>query len=230
MPERTVQAYAVALSDLAQKVERLGGMAETALSISVTSLTRRNSALAQDAIARDIKIDALHREIERDAVNLLALHQPVAADLRHVISSWRIASEIARIGELARNIARRVLILNEGAPAPLVGSVERMAKIVMANLKQVLDAYTNRDTFSAMAVWMWDEDVDSHFNALFRELLTYMMDDPRLITPCAHLLIIAKNLERVGDHATNIAERLHYLVTGEDISGERPKISSTSDD
>jgi phosphate transport system protein len=136
----------------------------------------------------------------------------------------KLASDLERTGDLAKNIAKRALILAEGEPMqPLTRSIERMGRLVSTRLRDVLDAYTASEVERALSVWSTDDEVDEHYNALFRELLTYMMGDPRTITACTHLLFMAKNLERIGDHATNIAETVHYEITGEEMLGERPK-------
>ena len=147
----------------------------------------------------------------------------MANDLREVMAAWKIAMDLERVGDLAKNIAKRTLVINQSDPIQLTRSIERMGRMAASHLKQVLDAYTSRDVAPALAIWFQDEDIDAHYNSLFRELLTYMMEDPRTIGPCAHLLFVAKNIERIGDHSTNIAETVHYLVTGEEIASERPK-------
>jgi phosphate transport system protein len=147
----------------------------------------------------------------------------MAGDLRVVLTAWRIAGELERVGDLARNIAKRSLILNQAEPIGLARSVERMGKLAGAHLKQVLDAYAERDLQAAISVWFHDDNIDAHYNSLFRELLTYMIEDPRTIGSCTHLLFIAKNIERIGDHGTNIAEYIHFLVTGEEIATQRPR-------
>ncbi|MGE3143300.1 MAG: phosphate signaling complex protein PhoU [Hyphomonadaceae bacterium] len=223
MPDHTVKAFSEELDLIAKEVERMGGLAETSVNESIAAVVRRDSGLAQAVIVRDEKIDAAQREVERRAIKLFALRQPLASDLRHVLAAWRIASDLERIGDLAKNIGKRALVINQGEPISLLRSVERMGRIVGAQLKQVLDAYANQDVPAAIAVWFQDEDIDAHYNSLFRELLTYMMEDPRMISAGAHLLFIAKNIERIGDHSTNIAETVHYLVTGEEIATERPK-------
>jgi phosphate transport system protein len=195
---------------------------------SVIAVSRRDTALAQDVIGRDVRVDEKERDVEKQIVRLLALRQPMARDLREVLAAYRLSLEIERIGDLAKNIAKRALILNEAEPVNLTRSVERMGKLVSSRLKDVLDAYGNRDTQRAIVVWGSDEDVDEYYNSLFRELLTYMMGDARMITSCAHLLFIAKNMERIGDHCTNMAEIVHFLVTGEDMPTSRPKIESLS--
>jgi phosphate transport system protein len=223
MPDHTVKSYQEELDAITKEVERMGGLAETAFNDAIAAVVRRDTALAQAVIARDLQIDAAQREVERRAVKLFALRQPMASDLRHVLSAWRIASDLERIGDLAKNIGKRALVLNQAEPISLTRSVDRMGRIAGAQLKQVLDAYANHDVKAAIAVWFQDEDIDSHYNSLFRELLTYMMEDARMISAGAHLLFIAKNIERIGDHSTNIAETVHYLVTGEEIATERPK-------
>ena len=223
MPEHTVKAFSEELGALTNEVARLGGLAETAVNDSIAAVVRRDTVLAQSVIERDGKIDQAQRDVERRAIKLFALRQPFAEDLRVVLTGWRIAGELERVGDLAKNIAKRTLILNQAEPIQLTKSVERMGRIALSQLKQVLDAYSNRDVQAAISVWFHDDDVDAHYNSLFRELLTYMMEDPRTITSSAHLLFIAKNLERIGDHSTNIAEYIHYLVTGEEIATERPR-------
>ncbi|MGH8429492.1 MAG: phosphate signaling complex protein PhoU [Solimonas sp.] len=223
MAEHTVKAFTEELDGLTQEVARMGGLAESAVNDSLSAVARRDTELAQATIQRDLKIDAAQREVERRAIKLFALRQPMASDLRVVLTAWRIAGELERVGDLAKNIAKRTLILNQSEPIQLTRSVERMGKIAAAHLKQVLDAYSNKDVQSAVNVWNSDDNIDAHYNSLFRELLTYMIEDPRMISACAHLLFIAKNLERIGDHGTNIAEYIHFLVTGEEIATQRPR-------
>jgi phosphate transport system protein len=223
MAEHTVKAFTEELDALTQEVARMGGLAEAAVNDSLTGVARRDPELAQAIIQRDVRIDAAQREIEKRAIKLFALRQPMASDLRVVLTAWRIAGELERVGDLAKNIAKRTLILNQAEPIQLMRSVERMGKIAAAHLKQVLDAYANQDLEAAISVWHGDDSIDALYNSLFRELLTYMIEDPRTISSCAHLLFIAKNLERVGDHGTNIAEYIHFLVTGEEIATQRPR-------
>jgi len=229
MAEHTVKAFTEELDALTQEVARMGGLAETAVNDSLAAVARRDTDLAQAVIQRDAKIDAAQREVERRAIKLFALRQPMASDLRVVLTAWRIASELERVGDLAKNIAKRALILNQAEPIQLTRSVERMGKIAAAHLKQVLDAYADKDVQAAINVWNSDDNIDAHYNSLFRELLTYMIEDPRTISSCAHLLFMAKNLERIGDHGTNIAEYIHFLVTGEEIATQRPRADAESD-
>ena len=226
--EHTVKAYAEELATLQHEVQRMGGLVESAFNESIAAIVRRDTLLAQSVIERDGKIDAAQRDIEKRAIRLFALRQPMANDLRVVLTGWRIASDLERIGDLAKNIAKRALILNQTEPVQLMRSAERMGKLAAGHLKQVLDAYSTRNVDIAVGVWFQDEGIDTHYNSLFRELLTYMMEDPRKIGACAHLLFVAKNIERIGDHCTNIAEQIHYMVTGEEIATERPKADENS--
>lgn len=226
MTQHTVKAYGDELAQLTAEVVRLGGLAEAQLAEAVEAVARRDVALAHTVILRDQKLDDLQKDIERKAVRLIALRQPMALDLRQTLGALKISLSLERTGDLAKNIAKRSLILSEAEPLTgLTRSFERMGKLVVQRFRDVLDAYTASELQGAHTVWSSDDDVDEHYGAMFRELLTYMMQDPRTIGPCAHLLFMAKNLERIGDHATNIAEIIHYQVTGEDMIHDRPKQS-----
>jgi phosphate transport system protein len=225
----TVKSYEEELNQLAAEVARMGGLTEAQVSAAVEAVARRDVAMAEAVVARDERIDALEVEIENRCIRLVALRQPLADDLRQTLSAIKIAGNLERCGDLAKSIAKRGLVLNEAEPIiPLTRSIERLGRLVAARLKDVLDAYANGDLDRAVAVWSRDQEVDEHYNSLFRELLTYMMGDPRTITPCAHLLFIAKNLERIGDHATNIAEIVYYQLSGESLNQPRPKSSAVS--
>ena len=222
--EHTVKAYSEELNHLTAEVTRLGGLAEAQLSDSVEAVARRDLPIAHQVIDRDDKLDALQADIERKAIRLIALRQPVAQDLRHTVAAMKISMQLERCGDLAKNIAKRCLVLAGAEPLPpLTRSIERMGILVTSRLKEVLDAYSAGDIERAAAVWSRDDEIDEHYDSLFRELLTYMMGDPRTINSCAHLLFIAKNLERIGDHATNIAEIVHFQITGEELVSDRPK-------
>ena len=217
------------LDQLTAEVARMGGLAEAQVSRRrrIRFAPSTMSALARATAARDETLDTLDMEIERAAIRLIALRQPMAVDLRRTVSAMKISSNLERIGDLAKNIAKRSLILADNDPAgPVTRSIERMGKLVAGRLKEVLDAYTARELDRAIAVWSTDDEVDEHYDSLFRELLTYMMGDPRTITAGAHLLFVAKNLERIGDHATNIAEIIHYETTGDDLTDQRPKVDA----
>jgi phosphate transport system protein len=228
MTDHTVKAFSEELDALSALLSRMGGLSESLVADAVSAVARRDTDLAQDVIGRDARVDEIERDVEKQIVRILALRQPMARDLREVLAAYRLSLEIERIGDLAKNIAKRALILNEAEPVSLTRSVERMGRLVGSRLKDVLDAYGNRDMQRAIVVWSSDEDVDEYYNSLFRELLTYMMADARMINSCAHLLFIAKNMERIGDHCTNMAEIVHFLVSGEDMPTNRPKIETLS--
>ncbi|HWA22959.1 MAG TPA: phosphate signaling complex protein PhoU [Caulobacterales bacterium] len=223
MTEHTVKSFGSELDALSTDLARMGGLVESLVNDSITAVVRRDTALAQSVIERDPRVDASHRDMERRVTRMVALRQPVAIDLRETLSVWKIAGDLERIGDLAKNISKRTLVLNQADPVQLTRSIERMGRLAGSHLKQVLDAYSQRDADLGIGVWYRDEEIDAYYNSLFRELLTYMMEDPRTIGPCAHLLFIAKNIERIGDHCTNIAETVHYLVTGEEMPVNRPK-------
>ena len=225
MNEHIVKSYEDELNALTADCARMGGLTEAQVGDAIDAVVKRDQALAEAVVERDVRLDVLEADIERKAIRLIALRQPMANDLRKTVAAMKISSNLERCGDLAKNIAKRTLVLNEAEPiSPLTRSIERMGRLVLGRLKDVLDAYTSSDLDRALAVWSRDDEVDEHYNSLFRELLTYMMGDPRTITACAHLLFVAKNLERIGDHATNIAEIIHYEITGEEmISGDRPK-------
>ena len=228
MTLHTVKAYGDELNQLTADVARMGGLAEAQIADAVESMARRDIALGEAVIERDKRLDEMLRDIERKAIRLIALRQPVASDLRRTVAAMKIANDLERVGDLAKNVAKRGLALIEAEPiAPLTRSIERMGRLVTLRMKAVLDAYTAQQVEAALNVWSHDDDVDEHYNALFRELLTYMMADPRTITSCAHLLFMAKNLERIGDHATNIAEMIHYEVTGDELEAVRPRQPET---
>ena len=227
--EHTVRAYDQELDTITAELARMGGLAESEVADAIKAIATRDMALATSVILRDAKLDGLEMDIERKAVRLIALRQPVADDLRRTVAAMKISMNLERCGDLAKNIAKRALVIAESEPlAPLTSSIERMGELVTTRLKDVLDALSSREVDQAIAVWQQDHEVDEHYDAIFRELLTYMMGDPRMITACAHLLFVAKNLERIGDHATNIAEILHYEITGVELTEERPKSDSLS--
>ena len=224
MNEHIVKSFEDELNTLTAECARMGGLAEAQVADAIQAVTKRDQVLAASLVERDEQLDQLQRDIERKAIRLIALRQPMANDLRRTVAAMKVAGELERTGDLAKNIAKRTLVIVESEPMqPLTRSLERLGKLVIARLKSVLDAYTRADVERALAVWSQDDEVDEHYNSLFRELLTYMMGDPRTITACAHMLFVAKNLERIGDHATNIAEMVHYQITGEEMIQARPK-------
>ncbi|MDX6804455.1 phosphate signaling complex protein PhoU [Terrihabitans rhizophilus] len=229
MNDHTAKQFDEDLKSLSEMIAEMGGLSEKLVADSITALLDRDVGLAQSVIATDKAIDALQHEVEEKAVLTIARRQPMAVDLREIVAALRVSNDLERIGDLAKNIAKRVMAL-EGQlqPPKLAGGVDHMSELVISQLKDVLDAYSRRDAASAMEVWRQDGEIDAIYTSLFRELLTYMMEDPRNIGFCTHLLFCAKNIERIGDHATNIAETIHYLVHGEVLADERPKGDLTS--
>lgn len=222
--EHTLKFFGEELQQLKAEVARMGGLVEQQVADSIRAVASRDVGLAQAVVSRDQKLDQLQLEIEKKAIRMIALRQPVAQDLRRTVAAMKMAWNLERTGDQAKSIAKRALVISESEPVtPLTRSVERMGKLVIARLKDVLDAYNELNLERALAVWQMDQEVDEHYNSLFRELLTYMMSDPRMIGACAQLLFVAKNLERIGDHATNVAEMIYYEVTGEEIVGDRPR-------
>lgn len=213
---------------LTKLLARMGGLAESQLANALIAIEKRDNKLAMAVKDGDKEIDALEHEIESLVVRMLALRQPMANDLRYVVSTLRTSSDIERIGDYAKNIAKRAMALNQLPAEPLLRGVLRIGRPVQAMLKDVMDAHLQGDTAKAVEVWEADEEVDALYTSLFRELLTYMMEDPRHITPCTHLLFIAKNLERIGDHATNIAEIIHFQVEGVSLGDRRPKADASN--
>lgn len=225
--DHIVKAFDVELGRIANDLVRMGGLVESQIELAVDALGRRDSDKAQQAIDNDRKIDGLESTIEDQVVRLFALRQPMAVDLRFAFASLRIANDLERMGDLAKNIAKRAIVLNQLPPVRPIHAIPRMTNIVQRMLRDVIDSYVERDPARARSVWHSDEEVDEMYNSLFREALTYMMEDPRRITGCTHLLFVAKNVERMGDHATNVAEQVVYLTEGARMVGEeRPKIDS----
>ncbi len=227
--EHIVTSYEDELASLDSKIAQMGGLTETLVAQSFDALCKGDVASANNVILDDAKIDEFELEIEEQAVTMIARRQPMALDLRQIMVAIKITSDLERIGDLGKNIAKRVLsIHSESQPIQLMHGMKSMQDLALSQLKDVLDAYAERNTEKALAVWRGDEEIDAIYNSLFRELLTYMMEDPRNIGLCTHLLFCAKNLERIGDHTTNIAENVHYLVLGTNISEARPKGDNTS--
>ena len=229
MQPHTIAAYDTELRSLDRLVDDMADRAQTALQDSAKALFAGDVQLAQRVIADDAAIDLLQHNIEEKAIFTIATRQPVAIDLRQIVSTIRIASDLERIGDLAKNVAKRVIAIGEQpASVKVASSLAPLAARVRDQLKNVCTAYRNRDDSAALEVWRSDGAIDTLHTSLFRELLTYMMEDPRSIGVCAHLLFCAKNLERVGDHATNIAETTHYMITGDMLAVDRPKADGSS--
>jgi phosphate transport system protein len=229
MVDHTIRAFDTDLQQLAGKVAEMGRLDGEQIADAITALLKRDTALAEQVIATDDRVDDLQREIEEKAVATIARRQPMAIDLREIVGTLRISNDLERVGDLAENIAKRELLLteefriNEIAP-----QLQHMANLVRDQLARVLRSYEQRDTVLALDVWRKDQEIDALNTSLFRELLTYMMEDPRNITFCSHMLFCAKNIERAGDHATNIAETVYYIVEGHQLTEKRPKADVTS--
>lgn len=229
MSEHIVTSYDEDLNELTRRVAEAGGLAERSVNHAVDALSNYDTEIARKVIEGDDQIDTLQREIEEKAVLTIARRQPMAHDLREVMSTIHIANDIERIGDLAKNMAKRVIAVEGQAhPRKFIQSVERLAALAIEQLRDVLDSYSARDLAKALAVWERDKEIDILYTLIFQELLSHMMDDPRNTGFCIHLLFCAKNIERIGDHATNIAETVHYLITGTPTTGKRPKKDMTS--
>ena len=225
----TVKAYDAELTELDRLTAQIGGIAEKQLADAFDALQRRDPKLAESVIDSDRALDQLDRQVQERAIQMIALRQPMANDLRHVMTVLKVAGDLERIGDLAKNIAKRALaVAGEAHPQPLMNGLKHMTELAQRQLKDVLDAFGTRDVAKADMVWHSDARLDALYNSVFRELLTYMMEDPRNIGLCTHLLFGAKNIERIGDHTTNIAENVHYLVVGVMPDDNRPKGDDTS--
>jgi phosphate transport system protein len=216
--DHTVKSYDQQLNLLTRKICEMGGLVEQQLSSTVDALANRNIELAARVIEHDDRVDDLEEEIDTLAIRILATRQPMAVDLRLIAMAMKISNDLERIADYSVNIAKRIERLAKVPPVQSQYAIPRMAQITQAMIKEVLDAYVERDAARAVAAWHRDDEVDAMYNSLFRELTTYMLEDPRNISPCIDLLFIAKNLERIGDHATNIAEKIHYMVHGQRIN------------
>jgi phosphate transport system protein len=221
--QHTVRAFDEDLKFLNQKIAEMGGHAESMVEQAVTALINSDLGLAQRVVADDLVLDAAQREIDDKATSIIAKRQPMAGDLRDIIGAMRIATDLERVGDMGKNIAKRVVAVAETRqPVKLYRGLQALADLALNQLKDVLDAHATRNVALVNAVWDRDDEIDAMYTSLFRELLTYMMEDPRNITACTHLLFCAKNIERIGDHATNIAETVYYMVTGSQMPLERP--------
>jgi len=231
MIAHTVTSYDEDLKAVDSKILRMGGLAEGQLAAALGAIASADPEQAKQAIAGDAAIDAMQREIEDLAVHIIARRQPVAVDLRNVIGAMRIAADLERIGDMSKNIGKRIVSFDEQAwLSPMTKSLGVMGDMALMQLKSVLDSYAQRDAPLALKVWTRDEDIDRQYNSLFRELLTYMMEDPRTIAYGAHLLFCAKNIERIGDHCTNIAESVTYMVSGQTVMDGRSKHEALPED
>ena len=226
--EHTVKSFQAELQRLSNLIAQMGGVVEAQVEAAVQAVGRRDVEGASRVMQGDARLDEFERQIEHDAIRMLALRAPVGVDLREVLAALKISADLERTGDYAANIAKRSIALAQLPVVRPAGTIPRMGRLVQEMLKDVLDAYMERDVDKAVAAWHRDEELDDLYTSLFREVLTYMMEDPRNITPCTHLLFCAKNIERIGDHATNIAETIYYMATGAQPEGERPKDDNTS--
>jgi len=226
--EHLVKSFDQDLKRLKNLLAEMGGIVESQMALAEQAILHRDAAAAARAVEADPRVDALEQEVEQFVVQLLALRQPMADDLRQIVAALKITVHLERIGDYAANVAKRSIVLNQHSLPFSLAGLAHMVQLVQQNLKSIVDAMGEDDTAKALAVWRSDQAIDDVYNGIFRELITYMMEDPRSITPCTHLLFIAKNLERIGDHATNIAEIIHYAVTGETLPDARPKGDSSA--
>jgi len=225
-----VSAFDEDLIQVQAKISEMGGLCEELLAKSLESVQNRDPAMAREVIERDRQLDAMETAIEESVVRIIALRQPVAADLRVLIAAMKIATTLERIGDLAKNIAKRAIPLSTARPLKLTTSIVRMGRQTLVQLSDVLNAHAARDVDLAVQIWNQDVEIDEMYNAIFREVVTYMVEDSRLIGAGAQMMFIAKNLERIGDHATQISEMVYYIVKGESLGDDRPKGEPTGAD
>jgi len=223
MSSHTMTAFDADLSAIRSQVIDMGRRVREAVGNGIIALGERSLDLTQTLIGLDAKIDSMQREIETKVIETIARRQPLAVDLRELVSAFHIVNDLERIGDLAKSICKRALVIDSALPAKLLRGIRRVSIPVLNQLEIVLDSYAERDAAKAFSVWSSDEEIDAAHCALLRGLLTHMVEDPRNIVFCAHLLFCSKNLERMGDHTTNIAESVYYMVTGSRLTGDRPK-------
>jgi phosphate transport system protein len=219
--EHIVRSYDTDIDELVNTISEMGGIAENQVAGALAALTRRDLEAAARVVAAEARLDELEEKVDQMAVHLFAKRQPMAQDLRLIAMSLKISNDLERVGDYAASVAKRAKRLDAGLQLNAVGSLGRMGALVQEMLTDVLDAYLERDDRQAMSVWHRDAEVDDFYDSLFRELMTYVLEDPRTTSACIDLLFIAKNLERIGDHATNIAERIHYVLHGDRINRVR---------
>ncbi|MEO8713741.1 MAG: phosphate signaling complex protein PhoU [Acetobacteraceae bacterium] len=222
-PRHTVTSFDQELKRLRDLIIEMGGIVENQVALAAEAIMNRDTAAATRAVEEDPRVDALERDVEALVIRMLALRQPMADDLRLIVAALKITGDLERVGDYAANVAKRSIVLAQFSLPYSLAAIANMARMVQAGLKNVIDAIGERDPEKAIEVWRSDQIIDDLYTSIFRELITYMMEDPRNITPCTHLLFIAKNLERIGDHATNVAETIYYAITGEVLPDARPK-------
>jgi phosphate transport system protein len=228
MTTHIVASFDEDLVQIQAKISEMGGVAEEMLSKALDSMHNRDAMLAQEVIERDVALDRMETEVEESVVKVIALRQPVANDLRVLIAAMKIASTLERIGDLSKNIAKRAVSLSVARQIRVTASINRMGRETLAQLSTVLNAHAARDVDAAVQIWNQDVEIDEMYNAIFREVVTYMVEDSRLIGVGAQLMFIAKNLERIGDHSTQISEMVYYIVKGKSLGDDRPKGEPTA--
>src|SRR5437867_11833838 len=226
--EHIIKSYDEELSRLSKRIVEMGGLAESQRAAAIEAVIKRDSELARRVIEDDDKVDQLERDLDNLAIRLLALRQPMARDLREIVAALKIASDLERICDYAANVAKRSIALSQSPAIHPVYALPRMTHLALLLVKDVIDAYVERDAEKTIQAWVRDKELDEMYSSLLRAFLTYIMEDPRNIGGCTHLLFMAKNLERIGDHATNIAENLYYLVHGTPLTQARPKGDKSS--
>lgn len=229
MIDHIIKSYDTELARLTDEIARMGELAAQQLGAAIEVVERRDERAARRIADNDDAIDRMEHEVSHAVVRLLALRAPMARDLREVFAALRIASDIERIGDYAANVAKRAIPLAILAPVAPAQGLRRLGALADKAMREVLAAYRSMDAERAFAVWQADTALDMAYTALFRELLTYMMEDPRAITPCTHLLFMAKNIERIGDHVTNIAENIWFVVHGKPLDVPRNSHDTTTD-
>jgi phosphate transport system protein len=223
-----IKSFDQELRRLRDMAVEMGGIVENQVALAAVAIIERDNTAASRVVEEDPRVDALERDIEQFVIRMLALRQPLAGDLRQTVAALKMTVDLERIGDYAANVAKRSIVLSQFTLPYSLAGLGHMARLVQENLKLTVDAIGENDADKAMQVWRSDQMVDDIYTVIFRELITYMMEDPRNITPCIHLMFIAKNLERIGDHATNIAETIYYAVKGEPLPDARPKGESSA--
>ncbi|EDP62174.1 Phosphate uptake regulator, PhoU [alpha proteobacterium BAL199] len=226
--QHIVRQFDEELDEMRAVIAQMGGLVEQQMANAIAAIGRRDDALARRCQEADAEIDAMEDKIEALTLRMLALRQPVALDLRAILAALKIAHDLERMGDYATNVAKRASALAQLPEVGPINGIVRMGRLTHSVIKDVLDSYSEPNVDKAVAAWNRDQEIDQMYTSLFRELLTYMMEDPRNITPCAHLLFVAKNIERIGDHATNIAETVYFQEMGTRLEGLRPKGDRTS--
>lgn len=229
MTRHIVSAFDEDMRRITSRISEMGGLAEEQLASAIEAMRARDSDLAGQVIGSDKRLDGMEMDLEKSAIEFMALRQPMASDLREVVAALKIASALERIGDLAKNVAKRTLVLNQSPPLSSMQSVARMGRQTQGLMTEALDAYTARDTAKSVSVWKRDVEIDEMHNSIFRELIACMTEDPRAVGLCSQLLFIVKNFERIGDHTTFIAEMTYYVVEGRPLGDERPKSNAWDD-